>query len=139
MDTNCFIYHIEQNPRYIGGTRELFNAVEHGRNFGITSVLVLTEVLTHTFRQGNEVLAGKYRLLLKRFPNLTLVEVGDRVAELSAKIRAEYGLKVPDAIFVATGILNQADFFVTNDKQLKIVNKPKVLILEDILIGSGQS
>ncbi|TCL62078.1 PIN domain-containing protein [Hydrogenispora ethanolica] len=78
-------------------------------------------------------------MLLKRFPNLTLVEVGDRVAELSAKIRAEYGLKVPDAIFVATGILNQADFFVTNDKQLKIVNKPKVLILEDILIGSGQS
>jgi len=46
-------------------------------------------------------------------------------------LRVAYGLKTPDAIHMATALLNGAQAFVTNDAGLKRVNELDVLVLED--------
>jgi len=44
-----------------------------------------------------------------------LVPVGLQVADEAARIRARSGLRLPDAIIVATGVLGKAEFVVTHD------------------------
>ncbi|HTT36024.1 MAG TPA: PIN domain-containing protein [Thermoplasmata archaeon] len=44
-----------------------------------------------------------------------LVPVDLHVAEEAARIRAVSGLRLPDAIIVATGVLGKAEFVVTHD------------------------
>jgi predicted nucleic acid-binding protein len=38
-------------------------------------------------------------------------------------LRATYTLRTPDAIQLATAIYSQADFFLTNDKQLSAITE----------------
>ena len=52
---------------------------------------------------------------------------------MSARLRAKYSIKTPDAIQIAVGILYGANNFLTNDPVLKKVPEIKVLILDDYL------
>jgi predicted nucleic acid-binding protein len=42
-------------------------------------------------------------------------------------------LKTPDAIQLAAALITSADYFLTNDIRLKVVNEIKVLVLEEYL------
>ena len=81
----------------------------------------------------NESLAEKYREILLHAEGLTTYEIVHEVSELSAKLRAKYAIRTPDAIQIAVGIIYGADVFLTNDSDLKKVKDIKVLILEDFL------
>lgn len=76
---------------------------------------------------------NKYKVLLATFPNLIIKEVDKDIATLAAKLRAKYKIKTPDAIFIATGIAEKAQIFITNDTRLKIVNEISIIILDELL------
>ncbi|MCD5406922.1 MAG: hypothetical protein LRZ99_04455 [Desulfotomaculum sp.] len=46
IDTNSFIYLLEKNNEYFKMCREIFYSIEKGSYHGVTSILLLTEVLT---------------------------------------------------------------------------------------------
>ncbi|HTT26273.1 MAG TPA: PIN domain-containing protein [Thermoplasmata archaeon] len=52
-----------------------------------------------------------------------LVPVDLQVADEAARIRAGSGLRLPDAIIVATGVLGKAEFMVTHDLAFGKSNK----------------
>lgn len=52
-----------------------------------------------------------------------------RTSILAAELRAKYGIKTPDALFLATAILENANIFVTNDVRLKRIEEMNFLIL----------
>lgn len=60
------------------------------------------------------------------------------VSELSAKLRAKYNIKTPDAVQIATGVLYGASVFVTNDPALEKVSEIKVVVLDDFLRAKGK-
>ncbi len=66
------------------------------------------------------------------FPNLTIKDVDKDIAIISAKLRAKYKIRTPDAIFIATGIAENADTFITNDDQLKNIKEIKITLLNQI-------
>ncbi|WPX09096.1 type II toxin-antitoxin system VapC family toxin [Anaerocellum danielii] len=133
LDTNLFIYLIEKNKIYFPLVRSLFEKIQKGQLYGVTSSLIYTELLSKPFQEGNIVLADKYKVLLATFPNLIIKEVDKNVATLAAKLRAKYKIKTPDAIFVATGIAEKADIFMTNDTRLKVVNEIDIILLDELL------
>ena len=49
------------------------------------------------------------------------------------KIRRGYGLKTPDAIFVATAFEEGAQAFITNDIKLNRVEGIKMIILDEFV------
>ena len=49
---------------------------------------------------------------------MELVELNSEIASLFAQIRADYGIKTPDAVQLASAIYAKADLFVTNDDRL---------------------
>lgn len=134
LDTMCFIYHFEKNYKYLPITETLFRQIERGRWAGVTSVLTLLEVLTGTRKAGNQEMAEKYRFIFRAFPNLTMVMVDEAVADHASVIRAEYGIRTPDAIQLATAFLHHADIFLTNDETLKRVSDIEVITLDDLSI-----
>ncbi len=83
--------------------------------------------------ENNEELSKKYADLLTSSEHLTLIDIDRDIAIETAKLRAKYKIKVPDAIQLTAGIVNNAGVFVTNDTNLKKVKEIKVIVLDDLL------
>ena len=67
--------------------------------------------------------------------NLSIIDVDYKIADIASRLRANYNIKTPDAIILATGISMNVDYFITNDIKLKnVCNKEniEVIIIEDI-------
>ncbi len=133
IDTAPFIYFIEKNPKYLGLLRPFFAEINAGKIDALTSTITLLEVLVLPFKTKNGSLAEKYRDILLYAEGLTTFEIFHEVSELSAKLRAKYSIRTPDAIQIAVGIIYGADAFLTNDSGLKKVSDIRVVILEDFL------
>jgi predicted nucleic acid-binding protein len=133
LDTAPLIYFIEENPNYLDVTDAFFQAMFDGEFSVITSVLTITEVLVYPLRQGNPALAQQYREILFNSQDLTAIEVFPDIAENAAQLRADYNLRTPDAIQMATAIGAGASFFLTNDARLPSLPALSVLVLDTLI------
>jgi predicted nucleic acid-binding protein len=131
LDTSLFIYHLEDHPRYAPVTTELFSALEKGSFQGTTSVLTLMEILVKPKADGEQEAVRDYEFFLTTFPNLSFVPMGLDVARRAVDLRAGYRFRAPDAIQLATALVQGATAFLTNDKKLKPVSELEVLILDN--------
>ncbi|GAX89234.1 type II toxin-antitoxin system VapC family toxin [Effusibacillus lacus] len=127
LDSNCFIYLMEGSP-YEKFLLHLFRKIENGDLQAVTSTLTVTEILSHPYKKGNIRLVEEYRGLLSSFPNMKVRAVDFHVADRAAELRNQYRLKTPDAIQLATAILEDTQIFVTNDKDFSSVDFPIVYL-----------
>ena len=134
LDTPIFIYHMEANPVYLPITKLIFSSIAHGKQQAITSVISLMEINVHPFRQGREDVARKYETLLINYPNLKICDITREIVRQAARLRANYRLHSADALQVASCMVNGAQVFITNDRQITCLNQLiDVLILDDLL------
>ncbi len=116
LDTVPFVYFLERHPTFFGAAKDLFERIEKGKIEAVASTLVLTELLVPAFRAEDSSRAQDVLRLLAHFPHLKLIEVDQVIAYEASRIRAETALRTPDALHLATALLQKADWFVTNDK-----------------------
>jgi hypothetical protein len=64
LDTQIFIYFIEEDGRYLPLIKPLFEAIDRSDLVAVTSGLSLMEVLVVPYRSGNFTLADRYESLL---------------------------------------------------------------------------
>ena len=132
VDTSLFIYLIEENNKYSEVINEFFSKNSNGYFKINTSVITLLEVLVLPYKLGREDLAQEYESILNNSVNIKLVEIDHDIAKLSAQLRAKYNLRTPDSLQIASSIYSDSDYFITNDKRLKIVKDIKILLIEDL-------
>lgn len=132
MDTAPLIYYIEGQSNYNKKLIELFEANDNGEIYFQTSTLTLLEVLDQPIRLKKLKLADQYKIILTTSANIDIFDIDIEISRQAAKLRANYNQKTPDSIQIATGIEKNADFFFTNDKDLKRVNEIEVYTLEEI-------
>lgn len=132
IDTMVFIYHFEDNALYTPFTRSLFELIEKGRTRGVTSTLTLMEILVKPKQLGDTAAVEDYKYALLNFPNLTLRSLDAEVAEKAAEIRARYNVRPPDAIQIATSIVEKTDAFITNDLKLKTIKETQIIVINEI-------
>ena len=136
IDTAPIIYYIEENPAYLHVVDKIFSRLisHNGESvFAFSSIVTLTEVLTHPLRHNDQELASRYRRFLLKSHNFTLFHVDESIAERAAAIRARYNYRTPDAIQLATGVENHATLFITNDIRLKNFSDLTVIVLDDFI------
>ena len=114
-DTNLFIYLIEENKLHLNKVHNLLQFLEENEYEIITSTLTLGEILTKPYKDDRLDLVETYKDF---FSDMELVELNSEIASLFAQIRADYGIKTPDAVQLASAIYAKADLFVTNDDRL---------------------
>ncbi len=132
LDTMVFSYHLSDHPRYSPLTRTLLAAVESGQVAALTTTVTLAEVLAAPARAGNRRALCDYELYLTQFPNMQLLLLDAAVARETALVRAATGLRLPDAIQVASARVHGADTIVTNDRRwAERVTTPALLLLDD--------
>lgn len=130
LDTSVFIYCVESNPSYVDLAAEVFAWLERSPNTAVTSTLTMTEVLVHPYRAANEPLVNQYYGLLSSFPNLEWVAPDLAIADTAARIRAQYRLRTPDALQVATAIRGGATALLTSDPVIARVPEIEVGVLD---------
>jgi predicted nucleic acid-binding protein len=113
VDTAPLIYLLQGHARLLPLFLGLFEADAAGDLRIAISTLTLAEVLTGPLRGGHDALALPYEKALTHY---TVVPVSSTIAALAARMRARYGLKLPDAIQLATALDLEAAALVTHDR-----------------------
>ncbi len=127
IDTAPIIYLLEEHPRWLSDYLPLFEKIEAGKLQGVVSVVTLSEVVSGPLRHGNEILADRYFRALSGSAHWQVVDMNAELAFTAARIRIRYGLKLPDAIQVATAIQSASIALVTHDRDFSSVNEIQVL------------
>ncbi|MBI3345384.1 MAG: PIN domain-containing protein [Gammaproteobacteria bacterium] len=129
LDSNILIYLIEAHPQYQDFCKKIFTSIESGRNLGICSTVSLLEILVQPYRKKDDETVNRCYGLLTTYPHLAWVELSVAIADLAAQLRAQYRLKTPDAIILATALDSGATGLIANDVQLKRVAELELLVL----------
>jgi len=129
LDSNLLIYFIEAHASYGALAQKVFESIETGRNVAVCSTLSLLEVLVQPYRTKNDQIVNRFYGLLTTYPHMNWVNLSIEVADLGARLRAEYELKTPDAVLLATALHSHATGFIGNDSKLKRVKELEVLVL----------
>lgn len=133
LDTAPLIYYIEENQRYSTVLNKLFLDNSKGEFLFQTSMITLLEVLVLPMRQSEIQLVEQYQNILCNSLSIDIFDLNVEIAKQAASYRAKYGLKTPDSIQVAIAVYASADYFLTNDIQLKAVKEIEVLILDELI------
>lgn len=132
IDTMVFSYHLSDHPRYAPLATRILEQVEAGDVSAVTSTLTFAELLTKAIQERDAQAARQCELFFIQFPNLTLFPVDMSVARRVAVLRGETGLRMPDAIQIATAQQAGADVIVTNDYAWRPhVTEPALILLGD--------
>ncbi|MFM8356734.1 MAG: type II toxin-antitoxin system VapC family toxin [Gammaproteobacteria bacterium] len=124
VDSAPIIYTLEAHPRHARRFLPLFAAQQDGRLSLAVSTITIAEVLAGPLRAGEEALARRYRTVLETWQ---VVELSADVAESAARLRGQYGLKLPDAIQVASALAINADALATHDRDFARVRGLRIL------------
>jgi predicted nucleic acid-binding protein len=125
VDTAPFIYVLESHPQFANQFLGLFEAAAEGNLTLALSTISLAEVLTGPFKAGQTALAKRYEKSLSHYQ---VIAVSAQIAALAAQLRAQYRLKLPDAIQLATALDIGAAAFVTHDRDFSQVTGVQILM-----------
>ncbi len=138
-ETAPLIYYVEEHPTYVAKMDAIIATIEERPIEAVSSVITLTEVLTHPLKLGNARLVLEYRDILLNSGRFRLLQVTSRIAESAADLRARYNLRTPDALHVAAGIDARCDAFLTNDTGIKRVTEIAVLVLDELELDVSEA
>jgi predicted nucleic acid-binding protein len=97
---------------------------ERDRHALAISALTYTEILVGPLRAGGQAVE-----VVERFAaQVRIVDLSPDIARLAAELRATRGLKLPDAVIVATGLRLEADVIMTADARWKAI--PRVVVVD---------
>ena len=112
LDTCLVIYLVEAHRDLGPKVSELVDDPES--SFAI-SPLVRMECLVAPLKNNDEPLLSRYETVLGKFHNLP---VSEDAFVAAARLRAEHGLRTPDALHLAVARTGGCDAFWTNDDRL---------------------
>ena len=133
VDTSPFIYWLEENPKYFDVSKRIFDLVEKRKAKVVTSTLTLTEALVLPYRMKDWRRVYRIHAVLNTYPHLEWLPPTVEIARQAAHIRAEFNLRIPDAIHAATALISGATAFITNDPIFRRVPSLGVLLLDEML------
>lgn len=125
VDSAPIIYTLEGNPRHAARFASMFERHARGELLLAVSTITIAEVLTGPLKAGEEALARRYRSVLDAWQ---VVDFTSDIAESAARLRGQYGLKLPDAIQLASALAIDADALVTHDRDFAKVRGLRVLV-----------
>lgn len=115
LDTNPIIYLLEGHALAVPFL-SLFADIDAGRIQALVTPVTLAEVVAGPLKVGKEALAERYRAALTATTGWSLRDIDADIAMLSARMRLQYRLKLPDAIQLAVAIHEGCHALVTHDR-----------------------
>ena len=124
LDSCIVIYLLEEHPQFSDRVRHAFETSQN-RRFCI-SPLVELECLVGPLRAKNTLLIQRYENF---FQYQIILEIDSSVYRHAAQLRAQHGLKTPDALHLAIAYYHGCIEFWTNDNRLNAAAANKAVNL----------
>lgn len=115
LDTNVLITAFNQ-PASLSG--KLLDKIQKVNPQVFISTIVFEEFLVKIYQKKLQKNIAYYEDFVTGQGLFIVVSVNRDIARKAAKIRAQFDIKAPDAIHLATAIESRAKIFVTTDKRL---------------------
>ncbi len=133
IDTNVIIYLTDSIQPYATIAQSLFKMIEAGDAEAVISILSIGEVMQGPIRKDEYALASEVRDYLVNFPNSHYQEITyDVIACVgNDECIAWKRLRAMDSLIIASGLVNQADLFISNDKHFKKALRKDLLLTFD--------
>lgn len=134
MDS-CALLAIIKNEQGAERLDGLMATIAQGGAQLVESVLVLGEVFKHSDaedeaeRYSQDQRLDEIRRLLKS-RDVLLLDVTPPIAEKATDFRRDHGLKLADAVHLATAVMNRCNWFVTFDKDFRKVNDLRIFRID---------
>lgn len=125
VDTAPWIYLLEENPVFATKFAGLFEAASRGDVELALTTVTLAEILTGPYKTGQATLAKRFEAVLGTY---RVVPLTTSIASLAAQMRAQYRLKLPDAVQLASALEIGAAALVTHDRDFSAVQGLPVLV-----------
>lgn len=133
LDVNVFIYALEGFPQVEQTLEALFKAIDSAELQTVTSELSLAEALIRPIENNNLQHQAIYQSAIRSRTGLEVVPVSRSILLEAARLRGTVGLKLPDAIHVATALQTDCEVFLTNDDRIQHPGL-EVLLLRDFAL-----
>ncbi len=122
LDTCACIYFLAREQPFVEAIRQLFERADARRLAISLSRIVQLELLIRPLQNQDlrerEIIVD----LTERAAGVETTDLTRGVAFLAAEIRARTGLKVPDAIVVASSAMSGCEAIVGNDKKFRSID-----------------
>jgi len=117
LDTNIFLNVKNREERYYESSKWVLDAADDGRIHAVVSVVSIAELCAGYYSAGDE--RGRQEMIMHLLSSqgFSIVELSVKLADAAGRIRAETGLRLPDAIIVASGLERGAAYIVTHDEE----------------------
>jgi predicted nucleic acid-binding protein len=113
----------------------LFKRIQRGEVTVIVSAITEGELLVRPEREEDEEAIERIGDLLSE-DGFHVVAVDRRSARLAARLRAQHGLGLVDAIIVSTALMNGCEAVVSNDGKWRRVTEVPIVNLDELVEGA---
>lgn len=127
LDTNVFIA-IKNKEEDFEFCIKILDAIEEKHIEGSVSTIVLTEVLIGFYLKNEKTAADRF--LSSTILNFDIVPVNIDIAIKAAQIRAQFRIRLPDAMITASSINSNSDYFITFNKSM--LKKLEIQVLSPV-------
>jgi predicted nucleic acid-binding protein len=132
FDANSVIYFIEANPEFHSKISSLWYALIERNTTFVTSEICVAECFYGAFRRQSQVLENGYDRLFfeERTFDIRAVDLDTLVG--AARLGADLGLRLIDAVHFRTALAAQCDIFVTNDRRFRSSHGVRVVQIAEL-------
>ena len=133
IDTNLFIYFLDQNTHFFPIASELLEAVEKGVFIAFTGDLTVAEALVKPYKTKDNFIIHQFKAFFNTENFLSVLSHNSEAFDLCSQIRAESNMKFADALHYATAIQAGCQFFITNDKGIRSNDLIEVILINELM------
>jgi predicted nucleic acid-binding protein len=136
LDTTFFVLHyFSREEDVLSRTKRVLHICRKLGNKGILPTIVLGEFYALTHKKAGRDMAGKYFNEMVE-SGLSVVELSVEVSRQAGIFRRRYEEKIPwgDCIIAATGLVNKAEFIVTEDPHFEKIKEVKARKLAEVRV-----
>ena len=138
LDANGFIYSVERVEPYRTLLEPMWQQARAGEFDVASSDITVLETLVKPLREGDEVVEMLLRSMFDA-QEVSLIPATRELWEDAARIRADTGLKTPDALHAATALRAGCALFVTNDTDFRRVEGLPIVVLDDLIEAEAEA
>ena len=138
LDANGFIYSVERIEPYRTLLEPMWRQARAGEFDVASSDITVLETLVKPLREGDEVVEMLLRSMFDAH-EVSLILATRELWEDAARIRADTGLKTPDALHAATALSTGCALFITNDTDFRRVEGLPIVVLDDLIEAEAEA
>ena len=132
LDSSALIYSMERVEPYRTLLEPMWQLAQDRSLAIVSSPVLVIEALVKPLREGNREIEMQYRELFASNA-VRLLDASYQVFEDAARLRAQTGLRTPDALHAATALRAGCALFITNDADYRRVEGLPLVVLDDIV------